>query len=55
MNAARFERRDPLVSKKSSYLLIAAVLLVAAFLAFGGGSWLWHLFLKMHGMPAAHH
>lgn len=32
-------------------LVVAAVILVAVIaLAAGGGSWLWHLFLRMHGI-----
>jgi hypothetical protein len=41
--------------KKASYILIAVVVLVAAFLVLGGGTWLWSLFLKMHGMQGTHH
>jgi hypothetical protein len=43
------------MSKKASWILIAAVVLAAAFLVLGGGAWLWSLFLKMHGMQGAHH
>jgi hypothetical protein len=43
------------MSKKASWILIAFVVLVAAFLVLGGGAWLWHLLLRMHGMPATHH
>ena len=42
------------MSKKTSYVLIAAVVLIAAFLVLGGGAWLWNVFLRLHGMPGAH-
>ena len=38
------------MSKKKSLVTLAVVILVAAALALGGGRWLWHFFLRMHGM-----
>lgn len=37
------------MSKKSSFVTLVVVILITAALVFGGGRWLWHLFLKMHG------
>lgn len=37
------------MSKKSPLVTLVVVILITA-LALGGGRWLWHLFLKMHGM-----
>ncbi len=38
------------MSKKSSLVTLVVAILISAALVFGGGRWLWHLFLKMHGM-----
>jgi hypothetical protein len=38
------------MSKKSSLVTLVFVVLITAALVLGGGRWLWHLFLKMHGM-----
>lgn len=38
------------MSKKSSLVTLVVVILISAALVFGGGRWLWHLLLKMHGM-----
>ncbi len=38
------------MSKRSSYIVILVVVLIGAFLVFGGGSALWHLLLRMHGI-----
>jgi hypothetical protein len=38
------------MSKKYSFVTLAVAILITAALVFGGGRWLWHLFLKMHGM-----
>jgi len=35
---------------KKSFVTLAVVILNTAALLFGGGRWLWHLFLKMHEM-----
>jgi hypothetical protein len=38
------------MSKKSSLATLVIVVLITSALALGGGRWLWHFFLKMHGM-----
>jgi hypothetical protein len=38
------------MSKKSYLVTLVIVILITAALVFGGGRWLWHFFLKMHGM-----
>jgi len=38
------------MSKKSSLVTLVVVILITIALTLGGGRWLWHLFLKMHGM-----
>jgi len=38
------------MSKRSSWIVILIVVLIGAFLVFGGGSALWHALLRMHGM-----
>lgn len=38
------------MSKRSSWIVILVVVLVAAFLVCGGGHALWHALLRMHGM-----
>jgi hypothetical protein len=38
------------MSKKSSWVALAIAILITAALVFGGGRWLWHLFLQMHGL-----
>lgn len=38
------------MSKRSSWITILVLVLIAAFLVFGGGNALWHAFLRMHGM-----
>jgi hypothetical protein len=43
------------MSKRASWILIAVVVIAAAFLVLGGGAWLWNLLLRMHGMPGTHH
>ena len=43
------------MSKKSSLVTLVVVILITAALVFGGGRWLWHLFLKMHGMQCTVH
>jgi hypothetical protein len=37
------------MNKRTSVIVIILLLAVIG-LAAGGGSWLWHLFLRMHGM-----
>ena len=36
--------------KKSTVILIALFVLGVVALAVGGGSWLWHMLLRMHGI-----
>jgi len=38
------------MSKKSSMVWTVVVIVVVAALALGGGRWLWHLLLRMHGI-----
>ena len=38
------------MSKKSSLATLVVVIVITAALVFGGARWLWHLFLRMHGM-----
>jgi len=38
------------MSKRSSWITILVLVAIAAFLIFGGGSAIWHAFLRMHGM-----
>jgi len=38
------------MSKRSSWIAIFVLVLITAFLILGGGQWLWHAFLRMHGM-----
>lgn len=38
------------MSRKSSTIVVAFVLLVVAALALGGVRWLWHFILRMHGV-----
>ena len=38
------------MSKRSSWIVILVVVLVAAFLVFGGGHALWQMLLRMHGV-----
>jgi len=37
------------MNKRASILVLILLLAVVGLVA-GGGSWLWHLFLRMHGM-----
>ena len=38
------------MSKRKSWIVILVVVLIAAFLVFGGGQALWQMLLRMHGM-----
>jgi hypothetical protein len=38
-----------MMRKRVSYVLIGLIVLLLAALILGGGQWLWHLFLRMHG------
>lgn len=38
------------MSKRSSWVLILVVVVIGAFLVFGGGHALWQMLLRMHGM-----
>jgi hypothetical protein len=38
------------MSKRSTWILILVIVVIAAFLVFGGGHALWHALLRMHGM-----
>lgn len=35
---------------RKSLVVLALIVLAIIALAAGGGSWLWHLFLRMHGI-----
>ena len=39
---------------RSRWILLAVAVLVVSALVWFGGDWLWHLFLRMHGMRGAH-
>jgi len=38
------------MSKRSSYVVIGLIVLMAVVLVCGGGHALWHMLLRMHGM-----
>ena len=38
------------MSKRSSWITILVLVVIAAFLIFGGGHALWQMLLRMHGM-----
>jgi hypothetical protein len=42
------------MSKNRTWLVIGIVALVVLALALGGGSWLWDMLLRMHGVRVVH-
>jgi hypothetical protein len=38
------------MTRKSSVTVAVVLVLVVAALVLGGGQWLWHVLLRMHGM-----
>lgn len=38
------------MSKRTSYIVIAVFLILVAVIVLGGGSWMWNVLLRMHGM-----
>ncbi len=39
---------------RSRWLYVAAAVVIAGVVLWVGGDWLWHLFLRMHGMEGGH-
>ena len=40
--------------KRSRWVYVAVAVVIAGAVLWLGGDWLWHLFLRMHGMEGGH-